>query len=308
LRLWRRYRNIIAGESPKDNAAVPTEESSAAYWSRCNVTNHHPFATDKESLDYFEWRCALYSNYIESMPVNEATGLDVMDYGCGPGHDLVGFWCHSQPRRLVGVDVSPTSLAEARERLKLHAASAEFVLIHEDDPRLPFEDASFDLVHSSGVLHHAPAPLSILREIRRVLRPSGHAQIMVYNFDSIFVRLGVAYQLMLIDGESKNGSLAEAFQRSTDGPECPISRYYTADEFSALAREAGFSCALRGVGISTWEMQLLPKRFDALTDRRLAPEHRQFLYDLGFDQRGRPTYGGQIAGIDACYRLTPLAG
>ena len=66
----------------------------------------------------------------------------------------------------------------------------------------------------------------------------------------------------------------------------------------------GFSGHFNGAAISILEMKLLPKRFDAMSDRRLPKEHRDFLADLTFDERGIPLYQGSVAGIDACYRFT----
>lgn len=39
---------------------------------------------------------------------------------------------------------------------------------------LPFDDASFDVVVSTEMLEHDPAPWLSLAEMRRVLRPGGH--------------------------------------------------------------------------------------------------------------------------------------
>jgi hypothetical protein len=72
-----------------------------------------------------------------------------------------------------------------------------------------------------------------------------------------------------------------------------------------LCNRAGFDAELRGVGISTWEMQLLPLRFDAITDLRLPPDCRRFLYNLRFDDRGRPLHGNHIAGVNTCFALWP---
>jgi SAM-dependent methyltransferase len=291
--------------NPQLDNTPDAPESSEAYWTRVNVTNHHQFKSRQESIEYFEWRNMLYSNYIESMPVAGFDGKVILDYGCGPGHDLVGFAEFSKPRRLIGMDVSSSSLVESRQRLALHSADVELIVISENATRLPLEDGTVDLVHSSGVLHHAPDPGAILREFRRIINPDGTAQIMVYNYNSIFVHLGVAYQRMIVDKEFPGMTLAEAFQCSTDGPQCPISCYCRPEEFMAGANEAGFDCSLRGIGVSYWEMQLLPLRFEALCNRALSHESRKFLYALTFDQRGRPVYRDHLAGIDACYVLRP---
>ena len=296
-----------AGSLPdlRPDHAADALESSEAYWTRMNVTNHYQFTSREDSIEYFEWRNMLYSNYIESMPVAGFDGKVILDYGCGPGHDLVGFAERSKPQRLIGMDVSPSSLAESRQRMALHSGDVELVLVSEDARRLPLENGSVDVIHSSGVLHHTPDPGAVMREFHRIMRPGGIVQIMVYNYNSIFVHLGIAYQKMIVDKQFPGMSLAEAFQRSTDGPQCPISRYCQPEEFMAVAGEAGFDCSLRGIGVSTWEMQLLPLRFDALGNRALSQESRKFLYALTFDDRGRPVYRGHLAGIDACYVLRP---
>ena len=50
--------------------------------------------------------------HYERMPTDAADGLIVVDYGCGPGNDSVGFGTQSRPARLIGMDVSPTALAQ----------------------------------------------------------------------------------------------------------------------------------------------------------------------------------------------------
>ncbi|MDQ7779193.1 MAG: hypothetical protein RDV41_05735, partial [Planctomycetota bacterium] len=125
----------------------------------------------------------------------------------------------------------------------------------------------------------------------------------VYNYDSIFVRLYVAYKRRMLSHIDAEVPLAEAFKRSTDGPDCPISRYYASDDFVTLCSARGFKAKFLGSAVSLLEMSLLPLRFDAMQDIRLEREHRSFLAELTFDQFARPLYRGQVAGIDAVYEL-----
>ena len=162
------------------------------YWTGYTVTQDE-HASRESSLAFLSWRNRQYLGYSELMPTSQARGLEVLDYGCGPGNDLVGFWEESRPRRLIGMDVSPTAIAMSRRRLALHDANVELIEIAEGDVALPLQDGSIDLVHSSGVLHHTPNPEFILREFRRILRPGGRAQIMVYSRDSIWLHLYANY-------------------------------------------------------------------------------------------------------------------
>jgi SAM-dependent methyltransferase len=280
--------------------------SSAQYWTRHNVTEHRAFASTAESLDYFDWRNIQYPGYIDLMPVNDGTGKVVLDYGCGPGNDLVGFATQSQPARLIGADVSPSSLAEAKARLAVHGAHAvELVQIDPADSTLPFATASIDLIHSAGVLHHLPHINDTLREFRRLIRDDGYAQIMVYNYDSIWMHLYAGYLYRKRVPWQAKLPKQELFKATTDGEHCPIVNSFAPAEFCAIADRAGFDTEFRGAAVSLNEMSWLPQRLEALKDPALDRDSRNFLAGLTFDVRQTPLHRGQAAGINGCFRLTP---
>lgn len=105
----------------------------------------------------------------------------ILDVGCGPGTITTGFAKYASKGTIVGVDLS----AEVLEKAKALAAQRN---VSTQGPgsvtfqhgnvldRLPFADASFDIVFSAQVFGHLPmpdAPLRALDEIRRVLKPGG---------------------------------------------------------------------------------------------------------------------------------------
>ena len=49
----------------------------------------------------------------------------------------------------------------------------DFIDFNYDIHDLPFEDASFDAAHCSSILEHIPEPAVALRQLYRVLKPSG---------------------------------------------------------------------------------------------------------------------------------------
>jgi SAM-dependent methyltransferase len=283
---------------------MATQTDVANYWTRHNVTMHHQFANAADSAAYLEWRNDQYFDYIKYMPLDGADGLSVLDFGCGPGHDLIGFGLYSKPARLVGADLSSSSLAEARDRLALHAIPCELVQLDPNTERLPFDNETFDFMHSSGVIHHVENTVATMRELARVMKSGGRGQIMIYNRDSIWYHLYVSFQIMLLEGRHAGLPVDEAFARSTDGEECPISRVHRPEDFVRIVEQAGLSCRFVGAGMSAYEAMLFHElRFKANMDRRLAPESRRFLHDLILDSRGLPMHKGILAGIDACFAI-----
>ncbi len=287
-----------------NSAAVSlADPETQEYWTEHNVTSHAQFESAEKSLEYFHWRNAQYIDYIQLMPVHGQDGKVVLDYGCGPGNDLVGFGTYSTPSELIGVDISSKSLAESKHRLSLHGIKVKLHQLDPNDVTLPFEAHSVDYIHSSGVLHHTPNPLGILQEFNRILKPGGTARVMVYNYNSLWMHLYVAYQRSIMEGLYPEASLREAFTRSTDGEGCPIANCYKLEEWNGLAAQAGFASECSGVGISLFEASLFPQRFTACMNAKLNPESRDFLLSLEIDARGLPVdpSTGFLAGVDACF-------
>jgi SAM-dependent methyltransferase len=98
-------------------------------------------------------------------------GLDLLDVGCGPGTLTVDLAGRVAPGRVVGLDVSPAPLAEARELAERSGVAVEFGV--GDVYALDAADASFDVVHAHQVLQHLTDPVAALREMARVCRPGG---------------------------------------------------------------------------------------------------------------------------------------
>ncbi len=280
--------------------------SLAEFWSRHHVdAPAEGFVNPEASLNHLRWRNRQYPGHEVLMPVDDADDLVVLDYGCGPGNDIVGFGTQNRPRQLVALDISDVALQLAARRAALHNIDARFEQISETSVTLPLENESIDLIHSAGVLHHTIDPLPILREFLRVLKPTGCARIMVYNRDSIWMHLHVAYETRIVNGLYSDLSKEEAFARTTDGESCPIARCYRPSEFVELATEAGFKAEFLGSAISLFELKRLPMIYDALKDQRLDGESSDFLSTLTFNDRLWPISRDHVAGINGYYLLRP---
>lgn len=106
-----------------------------------------------------------------------AQGERVLDLGSGAGTDsLVAAQMVRERGHVTGIDMTSEMLAAARTAAaEMGAANVEFV--EGEAERLPFADASFDVVISNGVIDLIPDKDAVFAEIFRVLAPGGRMQI-----------------------------------------------------------------------------------------------------------------------------------
>ena len=98
--------------------------------------------------------------------------LRLLDIACGTGGFLAQVKSNWPRLPVVGVDLSPHYLAEARRRL---APWSRVELLDAAAEALPFADASIDVATSIYLLHELPRKVrhAALREAARVLKPGG---------------------------------------------------------------------------------------------------------------------------------------
>ena len=231
----------------------------------------------------------------------------VLDFGCGPGNDIVGFLEHGRAAHVTGVDISATALELARRRLALHAVDPDRVRLiktTDDAPTIPLATASVDYLFSQGVIHHLSHPEAVLRELRRVLRPGGKGAVMVYNHESLWLHLYVAYRRQIIEGIDAELTVESAFRRSTDGPDCPIATPFKPAEFLGMLADAGLDARFVGGYPARLELGLFAELGPrAMRDARLGEEHRSFLASVRPDERGLPTVEGRSIGVGGVYLI-----
>lgn len=96
-----------------------------------------------------------------------------LDVACGTGYLAVGLAASGIADEVHATDLSIRMVERTSENAARAGASLKVTLA--DAERLPYADASFDLVVARAALHHLPDPAASLREIRRVLEPGGTA-------------------------------------------------------------------------------------------------------------------------------------
>lgn len=89
----------------------------------------------------------------------------ILDWGCG-----LGQMTHLLKKR--GLDVVSYDVERAGHGFL--ARIGQSLILADDQAKLPFPDASFDAVLSSGVLEHVPDPAASLEEIARITKKDGY--------------------------------------------------------------------------------------------------------------------------------------
>jgi SAM-dependent methyltransferase len=161
------------------------------------------------------------------IPLKALAGRRVLEIGCGMG--LHTQWLTEAGARLTSIDLTGFAVAATRRRLEIKGLSAD--VREMDAEHLEFADDTFDFVWSWGVIHHSASTSSIVREISRVLVPSGECRIMVYNRDGLPAMAMLLRSFLKL--EPLRATFDEILWRHTDGFHA---RYYTRDQFEDLFR------------------------------------------------------------------------
>ncbi|MGN6647141.1 MAG: class I SAM-dependent methyltransferase [Cytophaga sp.] len=114
-------------------------------------------------------------NYFDILPVGYLTKQShVLDVGCGTGRwtyylaDKVGNVECIDPSKAVLV---ASKLLASKDNVRISQASVD---------NIPFEDNSFDLVFSLGVLHHVPDTKAAVKKCAEKVKPGGYLLLYLY--------------------------------------------------------------------------------------------------------------------------------
>ncbi len=100
--------------------------------------------------------------------LGDATGLRVLDLGCGSGEELVPLI--RRGANVIGIDVSPDLIAIAKHRLCEERLEGDVRVGSAYDTGL--QDSSVDVIFCMSLIHHLELP-RVRTEMLRVLRPGG---------------------------------------------------------------------------------------------------------------------------------------
>lgn len=113
----------------------------------------------------------------------QAGPLRVLDAGCGRGVGLLGSAALQPDIEFLGVDINRVALEEAATEAKRRGITnvrfQEVDLMTLEGLKVP--EGGFDVIYSSGVLHHLSDPAAGLRRLQESLAPHGVMAVMVYG-------------------------------------------------------------------------------------------------------------------------------
>jgi len=240
-----RYSRSISDMSEQ----TPSIHDVKAYWERHPLLSHE--VGDLGPVERWLALDQVKNTDVEQFALSywdfqNQVGKDVLDIGCGPGwltvkYATVGAHVHA-------VDLTAAAIKMARSALEINGLSASLQLGSAES--LPFRDNSFDLVVSSGVLHHTPNPSMGFAEAFRVARPDATGLITLY-------RLGILHRqfvfplvrlVMRLAGArhpgadlAKTASSLEDFVRQYDGEDNPIGIAKTERDWERHLTSAGWT-------------------------------------------------------------------
>lgn len=179
----------------------------------------------------------------------------VLDLCCGTG-DLAFALAHPGKARIVGADFAHTMLVRARAKSGDLATSdgtgarAPMLFFEADALRLPFADASFDLVTSAFGFRNLANYETGLREIYRVLRPGGTIAILEFA-EPPDGFLGNLYRWYFSKVLPRIGWLISGHQSAYTYLPKSVARFFRPPELAALLRSIGY----KSVNFQEWTMR-----------------------------------------------------
>lgn len=154
--------------------------ASKNYWDQhpigAEIVNAAPGS--KEFYEaYLEYYDRFYDYKWPTFGYDRYAGKDVLEIGCGLGIDTVKF--ARSGAKVTAIDLSSLAVTCTRRLFQHLGLSGN---IREGDAQhLEFPDQCFDVVYAYGVLMHVERIDAAIDEIHRVLRPGGHALVVLYH-------------------------------------------------------------------------------------------------------------------------------
>jgi ubiquinone/menaquinone biosynthesis C-methylase UbiE len=157
-------------------------ESVQEYWQGKNIPQQWYSSKDKLSVQWFnELSRKRFEEYYAYLSIDAEfahhSGEKVLEVGTGIGTDLVEY--AKNGAIASGIDLGSDQVELTKLNFNIRNIDYD-TIVQASAEELPFENGSFDLVYSFGVLHHTPDTHKAVSEVHRVLKDDGQAIVMLY--------------------------------------------------------------------------------------------------------------------------------
>jgi len=133
-------------------------------------------------------------------------GFTILDVGCGGGRTVRKLASLAPQGKVFGIDYALGSIAASRAENAEQIQAGRVEILEAPVSRLPFPDATFDLVTAVETHYYWPSLADDVREISRVLKPGGEVILIAEAYRSArhalegVVMAPLRVRLLTVDG------------------------------------------------------------------------------------------------------------
>jgi SAM-dependent methyltransferase len=150
--------------------------SDCSYWVSNSIIERTTYAHMSSGTSEGHWLTWLFDDYFRARPPFDRA----LSICCGDGAHELALFQTNKVRFIRGFDISEEAVRQAAEKLRSAGADPSRYLFEVHDANsLTIED-DFDLILSSGALHHVANLEGLLANIQRLLRPEGVFVVLEY--------------------------------------------------------------------------------------------------------------------------------
>ena len=227
------------------------------------------FSNKKDKKKYFKeisynrYKAEPYIKEFAFGDYKDFTNKKILEIGVGAGTDFVQFLRRNAI--CYGIDATDSAIKKTYDNILNSFKNKNYNLKYLEKAnaeKLPFQDNTFDMIYSHGVLHHAKNTMHCIAEAYRVLKPGGKFKIMVYsNFSATGIMLWMLY------GLAKGKPFLSQEKVIFKYLESPGTKCYSKNELIKI---------LKGFGLE----KLILKKFASSGDLLLMPRSKKYQNNL----------------------------
>jgi 2-polyprenyl-3-methyl-5-hydroxy-6-metoxy-1,4-benzoquinol methylase len=200
-----------------------------------------------EKNPYPRWQAAptprltALATIIKSLPGFQALGaatdsLDVLVAGCGTGYESIDLARMDKSLKITAIDLSSASLAYAQRMAQKLDVAQQIEFQQWDILSLDQLAKQFDLISSTGVLHHMKNPMDGWRQLCAATKPGGVMRISLYS-ERARARVVEAHELIKRLELSSNSDDIKRFRQTvfSMNADAPLAELIHSDDFYSIS-------------------------------------------------------------------------